>query len=297
MKNKLSVIIITYNMGRLIGTALDSLVNQTRKDFDVIVVDNHSTDDTVQVTGKYSQLSIDVLEIHNEGILSKSRNLGVSKAKGEWVAFLDADDYWEREKVEELYRHINSVSEECVAISHRCYEKDLQKHTWKEMEVSFDHENLSKFLIINKNPFCLSGTAVRKASLLSVGGFSENPAYKTVEDYELWIRLSIAGSFVYIEKPLATIVLHEGNYSKKADIQMNALHTMKMEYLKLYSSMMSEDEKKSALKLLYELEARCLQKNGFYKDGLKKCREARNYKIHSIKLIIIKILCYLEIQK
>lgn len=104
---------------------------------------------------------------------------------------------------------------------------------------------------------------MRKTALMSAGGFSEKPEYKTVEDYELWIRLSACGNFYCIDDPLATIVLHEGNYSRKANIQMHALDIMKRYYLDSDIGI-NTNERRKAYIALYELETRCLQKNGFF---------------------------------
>ena len=157
-------------------------------------------------------------------------------------------------------------------------------------------ENLTKQLVLEKNQFVLTATTIKKEALISVGGFSENPDYRTVEDNELWIRLSQKGRFEYINCPLSTVILHEGNYSKKADIQMNALHLMKTHYLNSFT-LCSDDEKRNAFKKLYELESRCLQKNGFFKEAVLKIKEGKNNGYLTLKMCIIYCFCRLKISR
>ena len=294
-KDFISVIIITYNMGHLISHALDSLRNQTRKDFEIIVVDNHSTDNTIQVINKYQDLKLSFLQITNNGILSKSRNLGIRNAKGNWIAFLDADDYWSNDKIEKLYQCINKSELNVVAISHGFEIKDIQKNKSFYKTPKIEHD-LTRQLILGKNPFALTATTVRTRSLIEAGGFSEYKDYRTVEDYELWIRLSKLGEFKCLDENLATIVLHEGNYSKKADVQMKALDTLKDFYILSFDGC-SEFEKKVAYKNLYDLEARCLQKNGFFDEAKQIIGISMSKRLFSLKMCLIYLLCEMKIER
>jgi len=297
MPINLSVVIITYNMASLLVNALNSLTNQTCNIFEVIIVDNFSTDGTEELINKYkSKLHIQYKKIKNYGILSKSRNVGISLSHSEWIAFLDADDYWENNKVEILLKVINRIKgQNYVAITHNCIEKDLVSGKTKKMECIKYNGELNKNLILQRNFFCLTGTTVKKSTVLELGGFCEEKEIATVEDYDMWIRLSKVGKFYYIDKFLATIVLHKGNCSKKADIQMKALDTLKHKYID-QSKEFSENEKKAAYKKLYSLEARCLQKNGFFLETRNIFYKALKNKNISLKLIIIYILAICKIK-
>lgn len=296
MEEELSVIIISYNMGELIGRALKSLSLQTKKNFEVIVVDNHSSDNTKEIVSGFSNLDIKFLEIYNDGILSKSRNLGIENSSGDWIAFLDADDYWESNKVEKLSDIINKIEKNVVAISHKCYEEDTITGTRKVIKYTAPDNDLYKYLIINKNPFSLSGMTVKKSVLVDSGLFSESPDIKTVEDFELWIRLSKYGDFYCSSDVLSTIVLHENNYSKKVELQMKALHTMKSFYIDNENELTIK-EKKRAYTHLYELEMRCLQKNASFDEAKRIYLELKGKGIFSIKILIIWILVKMKINK
>lgn len=298
MDSRLSIVIITYNMAEFLPTALRSLEKQTCQDFEVIIVDNHSTDNTEEVIKSFPSLDISYYKIHNHGILSKSRNMGLEKAKNEWTAFLDADDYWRADKVQELLKCSEYLSDKrYVAISHACVEKDLVSGKSRILSGDVNCEDLYKKLVLGNNFLCLTGTAVRRETALRIGGFCEDDELKTVEDYDMWIRLSKEGKFHYIHKELAAIVLHEGNYSKKADIQMKALDCLKHRYLDEDHSGITEKEKKTAFRELDKMKARCLQKNGFFKEAKLVCRDFVKKRYFSIKIIIIFFLAVFRIRK
>ena len=95
-----SIVIPTYNHAKFIGKALESVIDQTYKNWEAIVIDNNSTDDTDKVINQYNDPRIKYLKINNDGVIAKSRNQGIREAKGEWIAFLDSDDWWTKDKLE-----------------------------------------------------------------------------------------------------------------------------------------------------------------------------------------------------
>ena len=103
----ISIIIPTYNHANFLGKALESIIHQTYSNWEAIVIDNHSTDETNQVIYKFNDRRIRYLKISNDGIIAKSRNLGINVAKGEWIAFLDSDDWWTKDKLEICSKNIS----------------------------------------------------------------------------------------------------------------------------------------------------------------------------------------------
>ena len=91
-----SVIIPTYNQAHYLVRALQSVLDQTYINWEAIVIDNYSTDNTDEVMADFADPSVTYLKIHNNGVIAASRNEGIRAAKGEWVAFLDSDDWWEK---------------------------------------------------------------------------------------------------------------------------------------------------------------------------------------------------------
>ena len=100
-----SVVIPSYNQGRYLKKALDSVFNQTFKNFEVILIDNNSTDNTKKIIKAFKKKII-YKKIKNLGVIAKSRNKGISISRGKWIAFLDSDDYWEKNKLKSIYKKI-----------------------------------------------------------------------------------------------------------------------------------------------------------------------------------------------
>jgi len=90
----ISVIIPTYNQSRYLGRAIKFIYDQTYGNWKAIIVDNHSTDDTCDDVKKFDDPRVSYLKIHNQGTIAAFRNMGINVAKGNWLAFLDSDDWW-----------------------------------------------------------------------------------------------------------------------------------------------------------------------------------------------------------
>ena len=103
----ISIIIPTYNHAKFIKKALQSVINQTFENWEAIVIDNYSTDDTEKILNEYKDTRIRYIKIKNNGIIAKSRNLGIENANGEWIAFLDSDDWWTLNKLETCFNNID----------------------------------------------------------------------------------------------------------------------------------------------------------------------------------------------
>ena len=100
----------TYNNGSFIHTAINSVLKQTIRDFELIIVDNFSTDNTSKIIKNFKDKRIKYFKFKNKGIIAASRNLGISKSKGQYLAFIDSDDKWYDNKLEVCldYFKINS---------------------------------------------------------------------------------------------------------------------------------------------------------------------------------------------
>ena len=102
-----SIVIPTYNQSSYLKIALTSVFKQKYKNYEVIVVDNYSSDETFKVIKNFKKKII-YKRIRNNGVIAKSRNLGIKLSKGKWIAFLDSDDYWSEDKLKKIFHIINS---------------------------------------------------------------------------------------------------------------------------------------------------------------------------------------------
>lgn len=207
---KVSVIIPTHNRAELLKSAIDSVLNQTYHDFEIIVIDDHSTDNTPAVVADFEDPRIKFLQNKGKNGPSISRNLGITHALGEYIAFLDDDDEWIPSKLEKQVAVLDTSKDNiCGIYSNRLkidqttgeiYSDDPGADTLKG--------NLLSQLMI-KNPIQTSTLVLRKSCLDKVGLFDENMRY--MEDRDLWIRLAMHWEFEYIDEPLVSAYYYHGN--------------------------------------------------------------------------------------
>jgi glycosyltransferase involved in cell wall biosynthesis len=215
-----SVIIPTFNHANLLGKALESVINQTYGNWEAIVVDNQSTDETNQVIGKFKNSRIQYLKISNGGIIAKSRNLGINVAKGEWIAFLDSDDWWTKDKLEICLKNVDEKIDfiyhklEIIYDNANSYFK-TKKNIGRQLNKPI-LEDLLISEIKNGNAIGNSSVVVRKDILDKIGGISENKKMVASEDFNTWLRIAqITDKFKYIQNKLGYYLVHDKSAQKR----------------------------------------------------------------------------------
>lgn len=191
-----SVIIPTYNRGWVLKEAIDSVLAQDFKDFELIVVDDGSTDDTGQILAAYNQ---DLIALHqsNSGV-SAARNRGIGTASGQLIAFLDSDDLWLPRKLSTQVDFFNSHPGAVINQTEEIWIRNGVRVNPKTR-----HHKFSGMIFEKSLALCLvspSAVMMRRSLFDDVGLFDENlPA---CEDYDLWLRLSWRYPVHLIETPL-----------------------------------------------------------------------------------------------
>lgn len=211
----ISVVIPTYNHARYLASAVQSVLDQTYVNWEAIVIDNHSTDNTDEVMASFADNRITYLKIHNNGVIAASRNAGIRAAKGEWIAFLDSDDYWTAEKLQACTNIINENVDliyhdlEIIEERPRIIKRKIAK-SWKIGEpVLLD-------MLIKGNPILNSSVVVRKRLLEKIGGINEAANMVAAEDYNTWLRLAkITNQFVQLPCRLGYYLLHTQGVSMR----------------------------------------------------------------------------------
>lgn len=214
-----SVIIPTYNHAEFLREALESLRAQSFEDWEAIVVNNFSEDETISVVESFSDTRIRLENFRNHGVIAASRNYGISLVKGELLAFLDSDDLWYPEK---LARCIECLDEGVDLVCHglRTFGDG------QEVEVFAGPESCATYeaLLYRGNCLTPSATVVRKKIVTEVGGFSEDPEKITSEDYHLWIKLAQAGARMkFTRSILGRYRIHSGNQSGSIIKHLNSI--------------------------------------------------------------------------
>lgn len=209
----ISVVIPTYNRARDLKRALDSVRAQSFADWEAVVVDNNSTDDTDAVVSGLGDPRIALLKIHNDGIIAASRNLGIQRARGEYVAFLDSDDWWAPRKLEASARALTSGAD--VVYHDLLTVKQAGRASfWRRARTRQLRSPVFDDLIMNGTALTTSSVVMRRTVLQAINGFSEERAMVAMEDYDAWIRASrITERFVRLSEPLGYYWEGGGNMS------------------------------------------------------------------------------------
>lgn len=195
-ETRVSVVIPTFNRGWALRTAIDSVLAQTCRDFELIVVNDGSTDDSQEILRSYGS-AIKVIRQNNAGV-SSARNRGVRSARGELIAFLDSDDCWLPEKLKTQIAFFDTNPETVI-----CQTEEIWIRNGKRVNPKKVHQKPSGWIFKASLALCLvspSAAMLRRTLFNTIGGFDETlPA---CEDYDLWLRISAHYPVHLIDTPL-----------------------------------------------------------------------------------------------
>lgn len=220
MKPKVSVIIPTYNSANLIGRAIGSVLAQTYHNFEVIIVDDGSTDNTEEVVRELQEKDERIIYRKlekNSGGAAKPKNIGIKIAKGDYIATLDADDEWFPEKLEKQLDIFKESTKSNLGFV-GCF----AKHIYEEDDVEFlfkipRHEDVLRYILARDYMGSGSSMMYKSGVFSNAGVFDE--ALKSGQDTEMRIRLAQLYDFDFVEEPLITYYFHEENISSTLSIE------------------------------------------------------------------------------
>ncbi|MBO8173073.1 MAG: glycosyltransferase [Bacillaceae bacterium] len=213
----ISVIIPVYNREQFIAEAIDSVLNQTYPQVEIIVVNDGSTDETARVLNTYRD-KIRYIEQENRGP-SAARNTGIRAARGDFIAFLDSDDLFLPEKLAE---QIRLFDQENVGLVYSWYYKlDYNKKRKRLLRPCFseDRQIMQKQLLERTHTIRTSTVMMQKNCFHDVGLFNERYFYS--QDWDMWLRTASRYDFACVKKPLAVYRRHR--YNRVAD-KVNIFH-------------------------------------------------------------------------
>jgi glycosyltransferase involved in cell wall biosynthesis len=210
----ISIVLPTYNRAKMLECAVRSIINQKYPNWELIIIDNCSTDDTDSVVSNFNDTRIRLLKIKNGGSIGKSRNHGIRYASGEWIAFIDSDDWW-------LPNKLNYCLEECNDKVDLIYHDLLisisgKVKKWKKVKGLVLYTPVINDLLVRGNVIANSSVIVRKSLLERVGYISEDMNINPSVDYNTWLRIaSVTDAFKYIPKTLGGYLVHAGGVSQR----------------------------------------------------------------------------------
>jgi len=194
---EVSVVIPTYNRGYSLDRAINSVLRQSFDDFELIVVDDGSTDNTQEVVASFKDQRLRYFLTENRGV-SAARNLGVSYSKAQWLAFLDSDDEWLSDKLERQIEYLNN---------HREMELVHGEEIWirkgRRVNPMKKHQKSGGDIFIRSLDLCLispSAVMLSRDLFYEMGKFDEE--FVVCEDYDLWLKITSRHKVGFIESPV-----------------------------------------------------------------------------------------------
>jgi glycosyltransferase involved in cell wall biosynthesis len=209
-----SVIIPTFNRVEKVSKAIQSVLNQSYTNYEILVMDDGSCDNTRSVVEKYNDNRIKYEWAPNSGGPANPRNRGLKIASGDWVAFLDADDVWYKSRLLKTVEDIRRLPN-VVVFCHDEILYDVTKNRKTLLKHGPYQNNFYQTLLINGNRLSTSATTIRKDFLLDHGlKFNEDPKYSIIEDYDLWLELARHNAqFYFNNTALGEYIVEQDNIS------------------------------------------------------------------------------------
>ena len=265
MKPTVSVIITTFNRRDFVGEAIESVLSQKFYDYEIIVVDDGSTDGTCDALKKYNNINYCYQE--NQGI-SRARNQGIKLARGEFISFLDSDDLWLPKKLSIQMAVMEKDPERNVT-----YTDEIWIRKGKRVNPKKKHQKYSGWIFGRCLPLCIispSSVMLRRQVFDEVGCFDEN--LPVCEDYDLWLRISAHFPVLFIDEKL---IVKRGGHADQLSHRFWGNDCFRVEALKkiISDGGLNDSQKEAAIQELIKKSA--ILENGFRKR--EKFEEAAHY--------------------
>ena len=229
MTRAVSVIMPAHDAAAFVGEAIDSVLAQTFSDWELLVVDDGSTDGTAEVVAAYDDPRLRLLAIEHTGLPAVARNRGLAASESRYVAFLDADDLWRPQKLARQVAVADSRPE--VGLVHTNFERLRDGVLEPIVPVAGLTESGPQFVrLAVGNYIANSSVLIRRDILTRHGAFDEDPRLRGTEDFELWLRLAPHTTFAYVDEPLLVYRLHTSNLGRGEQMGLGYVTVMeKME--------------------------------------------------------------------
>ena len=235
MKNTslVSIIINCYNGEKFLAEAIESILNQTYKNWEIIFWDNVSTDKSEKILKSFNDKRIKYFKSNKFSKLYEARNLAINKAKGKYISFLDTDDWWSKNKLSKQVKLIESKKQTNFIYSNLY----IYNHKTKFKKLFFKYKmpsgKITQHLLNDYRLGIISVLMTKK--IFDKKKF--NKKYNIIGDFDFFINLSLEENFYCIQEPLAYHRKHEKNYSKKINIFTNELENWSKINLKKFKKL------------------------------------------------------------
>jgi glycosyltransferase involved in cell wall biosynthesis len=224
-----SIVIPTFNRARKLQKALDSVLSQTYQNYEILIIDDGSTDSTRSIVEEYKDKRVRYFWMPNSGAPARPRNKGILEANFEWISFLDSDDIWYPNKLEEVSKHIDA-KDKFQCICHDEYVVDITGGKKVNRYGPFA-KNFYIEMILYGNRISTSTVTLNKNFLLKNNlFFNEDRNFSIVEDYDLWLKMAYHGAaFKFLSLTLGEYIVDSQSISSDT-----VLHRCNLESLLRY---------------------------------------------------------------
>jgi glycosyltransferase involved in cell wall biosynthesis len=206
-----SIVINCYNGEKYLKKSIESVLDQSYQNFELIFWDNQSTDQSKNIIQSYQDKRIKYFYSPNHTTLYQARNLALKECKGDFVCFLDVDDYFLKNKIANQLLYFNDQKVGVIYSNYYRYYQNINKKKLLTKKL-LPSGNLTQY-ILEESQISFMTVMIRKKSLDSLE-FNFDEKYSILGDYDLLYRLSFNWKFFYIEEPLAVYRIHNDNFSK-----------------------------------------------------------------------------------
>lgn len=253
-----SIIMPAYNSSQTIMRSIDSVMGQTYTNFELIIVDDGSSDDTAILVKEICKTKKNIRYFFQQNSKQgKARNNGIKHANGTLIAFIDADDLWLQEKIAQQVLFLTSTGADMVFSDITVFDENgcIFSDTWHVSDNVFQgEEGIIAFMYENKVP--LLTALIKKDVLISKGFFAEDPAMQYVEDYELWIRLLQSGVlFASTSQKLACYTYYSNKSKQRKKTLVNVLNIISA--INLRSELIAYHKERAFVVWIKKIARRC----------------------------------------
>ena len=265
----ISVVIPTYNRVELLKRSIDSVINQTIKPFEIIIVDDGSDDGTeAMVKKKYDSLKL--IKQKNKGA-SAARNTGIKASSGEWICFLDSDDEWKNNKLEKQITFVANNSDYKFFHSNEIWIKNGKRINQKKKHKKYGGDIFKKCLDMCR--ISPSSVLINKNIFEEIGFFNENLV--VCEDYELWLRICNQYKVFFIDEPL---IIKYGGHQGQLSYSIDSIEYHRIKALEyLLSTGLSKENRDYTIQML-------ISKISIYLNGLIKRGKKHEIAVYEEKI-------------
>ena len=294
----ISVVIPLYNKCNSIASAIESITKQKFPAKEIIVVNDGSTDGSEKIVESLENPIIRLITQLNTGV-SSARNKGIELAKCEWIAFLDADDYWCKgylETISEL--HIKFPKAQILGSNYRYQDHSGAFSNTRLNKLPFNHQqegllfNYFEVAAHSSPPLWSSAVVVSKLALLEIGGFPLG--VKSGEDLITWAKLAVQNNIAYTTKALATFVLDPAHsYDEKPNRSPQIPDIVGLELKKIYNKQSYIKGLKQYVAHWHKMRASIYLRFGDRSKALNEILKTLRYQPFQIKVFIYLLLLFL----